>query len=82
VTSLRRRISDRLLREAARLALDRRDMDWKLQRSGVRRPSSGDLQVLAMLDLVGAAALRLGMLIMPKQPPTLTELAGPPDRRS
>ena len=74
--SLRRRISDRLLREAATLALDRRDMDFKLQRSGVRRLSGGDLQVLAMLDLISAIFLRLGVIIMPKQSPTLAEMTG------
>jgi hypothetical protein len=73
VRALRRRVSESLLREAATLALDRRDMDRKLQGSG-RRPVGRDLQVLAMLDLISALAIRLGMLIMPKQAPAFVEV--------
>jgi hypothetical protein len=73
VRALRRRVSESLLREGATLALDRRDMDRKLQASG-RRPGGRDLQVLAMLDLISALAIRLGMLILPKQAPAFAEV--------
>jgi hypothetical protein len=70
VRSLRRAVSDRLLRAGARLALDRQEI-W---RRGVRagtRPQAADLHALGAMDLSSAVALRLGFLLMPAQPPDL-----------
>jgi len=69
MTSLRRRVSDRLLEAGATMALDREEMWRKSQRGGARTLSNGDLQVLFLLDVVSTTAIRLGMIIMPARLP-------------
>jgi hypothetical protein len=51
------------------MALDRDEMWRSYQRSGARRASNQDLGALFMIDVVSAAAIRLGMLIMPSRSP-------------
>jgi hypothetical protein len=69
MTSLRRRVSERLLESGARMALDRQEMWRKSQRRGARTLSNADLQLLFMLDVVSATKIRLGMIIMPARLP-------------
>ncbi len=67
--SLRRRLSNRPLEAGATLAVERQQM-WRVsQRSGTRTFDRGDahvLFVLEMLDRLSKAAIRLGMITMPK----------------
>jgi hypothetical protein len=77
VLSLRRAVSDRLLRLGARLASDREEMWRTIQQSRVRKLGAGDLQVLGVLDLWSTTAIRLGMLIMPAGLPEFGN--GPPE---
>jgi hypothetical protein len=67
MNSLRCRVSARLLSAAATMTLDGQHMWRASRRTG--RLTSGDLQVLAMIDLLSEAAIRLGMMIMPRRLP-------------
>jgi len=69
MTSLRRRVAERLLDAGATMALDCQQMWRKSQRSGDQSPFNGEFQVLFLLDLVSTAAIRLGMIIMPARLP-------------
>jgi hypothetical protein len=69
--SLRRAVSDRLVEAGATLALDRQEIVRRAWQSGQRSPSRSDLSALGAIDLWSAAALRLGFLLMPADPPDL-----------
>jgi hypothetical protein len=69
VDSWRRRIGGRLVQAGATMALDREEMWRGYQRSGARHATNADLGLLFMLDVVSAAAIRLGMLIPPNPLP-------------
>jgi hypothetical protein len=61
---LRAALSDRLVDSGARLALDVLAVRRHAAAAGYR-PTAGDEQVLFLLDLVSAAKIRLGVLLMP-----------------
>ncbi len=67
--SIRHAVSARLLRSGASLALGRQEMDNGHARSGTRPLSNADLQLLGALDLWSAAAIRLGIWLMPRRLP-------------
>jgi hypothetical protein len=69
VNALRRRLSSRLLESGAAQALDCRQMWAGCQRRGVRAVDNPDLQVIALLQMLSNAAIRLGVLIMPSRVP-------------
>ncbi len=69
VTSVRWRISRRLLEIGATMELDRRQMVLAYERSGARTATRGDMQALGIIGLWGSAAIRLGRLIMPARVP-------------
>lgn len=70
--TLRAALSERLLRYGATVAGDREQM-WRRARVAGDRLAPADYQLLGVLDLVGTAALRLGLLLLPSQPPALVE---------
>ena len=66
--SLRERTSKRLLDAGARLAIERRQM-LRSQRRNPPAFDRGDAQLLyvaEMLDLMSTAAIRLGVMILPR----------------
>jgi hypothetical protein len=77
--SVRRRLSDRLLRAGATLELDRQEMWRNARRGGAREPGNGELQVFGMLDLLSCVSIRLGMMLMPAQVPASVERYPAPD---
>lgn len=67
MNSLRFRVSERLLTAGATMTLDSQHMWRESRRTG--RVTPGGLQVLAVVDLLSTAAIRLGMMIMPSRIP-------------
>jgi hypothetical protein len=51
------------------MELDRQEMWRNYRRSGVRNITEGDRQALFLIELVSAAAIRLGITLMPSRPP-------------
>jgi hypothetical protein len=67
MNALRLRISTGLLEAAATQALECRDMWRRCDRSDVRTADNVDLQVLALLEAVSRAGIRLGVILMPRR---------------
>ena len=80
--SIRHAVSARLLRSGASLSLGRQAMDDGHARSGTGPLSRADLQLLGALDLWSAAAIRLGIWLMPRRlPATVAEDTAVPCRK-
>jgi hypothetical protein len=69
VNTLRQRLSRRLLEAGAAQSLECREMWAKCQRPGVRAGDNADLQLIALLQVISDAAIRLGVRIMPNRSP-------------
>jgi hypothetical protein len=67
--SLRRRLSNRLLEEGATIALEREQIRRGIERSGPAHGSAEAFPVLQLLGWVSSAAIRLGMVLMPRVDP-------------
>ena len=69
MNTLRRRVSSRLLDAGAAQSLDCREMWARCQRPGVRAIDNPDLQLIAVLQVMSDAAIRLGVRVMPRRLP-------------
>jgi hypothetical protein len=69
MNTLRRRLSSRLVEAGAAQSLDCREMWAKCQKPGVRAVDNADLQLIALLQVLSDAAIRVGVRVMPSRSP-------------
>jgi hypothetical protein len=67
MNALRLKVGSALLEAGATQALEVREMWIRYRRSGVAGADNRDLQLLAVLDMLSSAAIRLGMALMPRR---------------
>jgi hypothetical protein len=70
--SLRAALSARLLRYGTTVASDR-ELMWRTARRASQSLTQADYHLLGALDVASTVALRLGLLVMPAQPPELAD---------